>query len=50
LLGTADYAPLTKGLQAAMPYVDDFLPARTLADFTDLASHLNALSERAWRA
>jgi uncharacterized protein len=50
LLGSADYAPLTKGLQAAMPYVDDFLPARTLADFTDLASHLNALTERAWRA
>ena len=25
-----DYAPLTRGLQAAMPFVDDFLPARTL--------------------
>ncbi len=43
LLGTADYAPLTRGLQAALPYVDDFLPARTLANFSDLASHLNAL-------
>jgi uncharacterized protein with von Willebrand factor type A (vWA) domain len=50
LLGTMDYAPLTRGLQAALPYVDDFFPARTLADFTDLASHLNALTERAWRA
>jgi uncharacterized protein len=49
LIGTADYAPLTRGLQAALPYVDDFLPARTLSNFTDLASHLNALSERAWR-
>ena len=49
LIGTADYAPLTRGLQAALPYVDDFLPARTLSNFTDLASHLNALPERAWR-
>ena len=49
LIGTADYAPLTRGLQAALPYVDDFLPARTLTNFTDLASHLNALPERAWR-
>jgi uncharacterized protein with von Willebrand factor type A (vWA) domain len=49
LIGTADYAPLTRGLQAALPYVDDFLPARTLTNFADLASHLNALSERAWR-
>ena len=30
LIGTADYAPLTRGLQAALPFVDDFLPARTL--------------------
>ena len=26
LIGTADYAPLTRGLQAALPFVDDFLP------------------------
>ena len=32
LIGTADYAPLTRGLQAALPFVDDFLPARTLTD------------------
>ena len=31
---------------AALPFVDDFLPARTLNDFGDLASHLNALAER----
>jgi uncharacterized protein with von Willebrand factor type A (vWA) domain len=49
LIGTADYAPLTRGLQAALPHVDDFLPARTLSNFTDLASHLNELPERAWR-
>ena len=32
LIGTADYAPLTRGLQAALPFVDDFLPARTLIE------------------
>jgi uncharacterized protein with von Willebrand factor type A (vWA) domain len=44
LIGTVDYAPLTRGLQAALPFVDDFLPARTLNDLSDLALHLNALS------
>jgi uncharacterized protein len=44
LLGTADYAPLTRGLQAALPLVDDFLPARTLTNLADLAVHLNALA------
>jgi uncharacterized protein with von Willebrand factor type A (vWA) domain len=44
LLGTADYAPLTRGLQAALPFVDDFLPARTLNNFADLALHLNGLA------
>jgi uncharacterized protein len=50
LLGTERYAPLTRGLQAALPYVDDFLPARTLANFADLASHLNALARPVWRS
>ena len=44
LIGTADYAPLTRGLQAALPYVDDFLPARTLNNLADLAVHLNSLA------
>ena len=44
LIGTTDYAPLTRGLQAALPFVDDFLPARTLRNFADLAEHLNALA------
>jgi uncharacterized protein with von Willebrand factor type A (vWA) domain len=43
LIGTVDYAPLTRGLQAALPFVDDFLPARTLSNVADLAVHLNAL-------
>jgi uncharacterized protein len=44
LIGTVDYAPLTRGLQAALPYVDDFLPARTLNNLADLAIHLNTLA------
>jgi len=44
LIGTAGYAPLTRGLQAALPFVDDFLPARTLNNLADLAIHLNALA------
>ena len=44
LIGTDSYEPLTRGLQAALPYVDDFLPARTLTNLADLALHLNALS------
>jgi uncharacterized protein with von Willebrand factor type A (vWA) domain len=44
LIGTADYAPLTRGLQAALPFVDDFLPARTLKNLADLALHLNGLA------
>lgn len=46
LIGTADYAPLTQGLQAALPFVDDFLPVRTLSDVRDLARHLSALESR----
>jgi uncharacterized protein with von Willebrand factor type A (vWA) domain len=46
LIGTFDYAPLTRGLQAALPFVDDFLPVRTLRDVRDLALHLSALEGR----
>jgi uncharacterized protein with von Willebrand factor type A (vWA) domain len=46
LIGTFDYAPLTRGLQAALPFVDDFLPARTLTNLADLALHLNTLARR----
>lgn len=43
LIGSAGYEPLTRGLQAALPFVDDFLPVRTLRNFADLALHLNTL-------
>ena len=46
LIGTAEYAPLTRGLQAALPYVDDFLPARTLTNLADLSVHLNRIATR----
>jgi len=44
LIGTVNYAPLTRGLQAALPYVDDFLAARTLTDLAELAVHLGAVA------
>ena len=43
LIGTTDYAPLTRGLVAALPFVDDFLPVRTLNNLADLAVQLNAI-------
>ena len=46
LIGTVDYAPLTRGLQAALPFVDDFLPVRTLTNLADLALHLDQLPAR----
>ena len=49
LIGTIGYEPLTRGLQAALPFVDDFLPARTLTNLADLALHLNTLSGRSER-
>jgi hypothetical protein len=49
LIGTQDYAPLTQGLQAALPFVDDFLPVRTLRDVRDLALHLNHIEGRTTR-
>ena len=47
LIGTVNYAPLTRGLQAALPYVDDFLAARTLTDLAELAVHLSAVASHA---
>ncbi len=43
LLGSPEYRPLTRGLQAALPYVDDFLPVHNLASLERLAAHLNRL-------
>jgi uncharacterized protein with von Willebrand factor type A (vWA) domain len=46
LLGSASYEPLTRGMRAALPLVDDFLPAHNLASLEQLAAHLLALPAR----
>jgi uncharacterized protein with von Willebrand factor type A (vWA) domain len=43
LLGAADYEPLTRGIQAALPYIDHFLPVYNLASLEDLANRLAEL-------
>ncbi len=40
LLGSANYEPLTRGLEAARPFVDEFLPANNLDTVEQLAGHL----------
>jgi uncharacterized protein with von Willebrand factor type A (vWA) domain len=44
LLGSPNYQPLTRGMQAALPYIDDFLPVHNLNSLESLARHLNRLS------
>ena len=47
LLGSPSYQPLTQGMKAALPYVDDFLPVHNLNSLESLAQHLSSLgSER----
>jgi len=43
LLGSPDYVPLTRGMQAALPWVDDFLPVHNMVSLEELAQHLNQL-------
>ena len=43
LLGSPDYRPLTRGMRAALPLVDDFLPVHNFASLEGLANHLNTL-------
>ena len=45
LLGSASYEPLTRGMQAALGHLDDFLPAHNMASLEDLARHLRSLRE-----
>ena len=42
LLGDADYEPLVRGIQAALPYIDNFLPVHNLASLEQLAALLAA--------
>jgi uncharacterized protein with von Willebrand factor type A (vWA) domain len=46
LLGSSGYEPLTRGMQAALRHVDDFLPVHNLASLEQLASHLCRLPAR----
>jgi uncharacterized protein with von Willebrand factor type A (vWA) domain len=43
LLGSPSYRPLARGIAAALPYVDDFLPVHNLASLEDLAERLRTL-------
>jgi uncharacterized protein with von Willebrand factor type A (vWA) domain len=49
LLGVEDYRPLTRGLQAALPYVDAFMPANNLASLDQLAQVLFRPMHREFR-
>ncbi len=46
LLGLPDYQPLTVGIQAALEYVDDFLPAHNFKSLESLGMLLADLNER----
>ena len=43
LLGSPDYQPLTQGMQAALPYVDDFLPVHNMNSLQALAERLSEI-------
>ncbi len=45
LLGSPRYQPLTRGMQAAMPFIDDFLPVHNLESLELLAQHLSEIGE-----
>ena len=45
LAGREGYEALTRGMQAAEPFIDDLLPVHNMAALIDLAHHLNDLSD-----
>ncbi|HEY3345041.1 MAG TPA: VWA domain-containing protein [Anaerolineaceae bacterium] len=45
LLAAEDYEPLARGMQTALPYIDDFLPVHNLANLEDLAGRLRRIDE-----
>ncbi len=45
LLGAPGYEPLTQGILAALPFIDDFLPVHSIASLEDLARILNHVQE-----
>ena len=46
LLGNPRYQPLTQGMQAALPFVDDFLPVHNLVSLEQLGAKLAMLGAR----
>jgi len=46
LLGSPGYEPLTVGMQAALPFVDDFLPVHNLVSLEQLGARLASLAAR----
>jgi uncharacterized protein with von Willebrand factor type A (vWA) domain len=46
LLGSPNYEPLTRGIQAALPYIDDFMPVHNLASLEQLGHLLEQLGKR----
>jgi len=46
LLGSATYEPLTRGMQAALEHIDDFMPAHNLHSIEQLARHLRDGDQR----
>jgi uncharacterized protein with von Willebrand factor type A (vWA) domain len=49
LLGSPEYRPLTRGMAAALPYVDDFLPVHNLRSLEQLGEVLARIEARAPR-
>ena len=45
-LGYEDFQPLSQGLLAIQPHVDEFLPIHNLNSLTDLLNHLSNLGKR----
>lgn len=46
LLGSPGYEPLTRGIQAALPFVDDFLPVHNLIALEQLGAVLGKIGDR----
>jgi len=46
LLGSPRYEPLTRGIQAALPYIDDFMPIHNFASLEALAKHLSQIDDK----
>jgi uncharacterized protein len=49
LVGTTGFTPQTRGLLAALPFVDDFLGVQNLRSLEELAVHLSRLDSRRGR-